>query len=138
MASVQGGITAGKVFDKSIDGISILNDKTAEDSRKPLEKPGTWVHLFVELHRLGLTPNKVSFTQVGLKGDSMNLDAPMAISTVGWNESSLAAQMRIPLTCYKAYFTAVQVGKRLANYCGSLWGLDCVVLCLPTPNTFFL
>ena len=25
---------------------------------------GTWVHLFVELHRHGLTPNKVSFTHI--------------------------------------------------------------------------
>ncbi|PWA74483.1 pentatricopeptide repeat (PPR) superfamily protein [Artemisia annua] len=41
------------------------------------------------------------FLQVHLKGDSMNLGVPTGISTVGWTESSLAAQMRIPVTCHK-------------------------------------
>ncbi|GJT21625.1 glycoside hydrolase, family 35 [Tanacetum coccineum] len=51
---------------------------------------------------------------VGLKGESMNLAAPICISSVDWTESSLAAQMHRPLTWYKAYFNAPQGSKPLA------------------------
>ncbi|PWA84722.1 glycoside hydrolase, family 35 [Artemisia annua] len=52
--------------------------------------------------------------QVGLKGESMNLAAPTGISSVDWTESSLVAQMKRPLTWYKAYFNAPQGGEPLA------------------------
>ncbi|GJT26203.1 hypothetical protein Tco_0906478 [Tanacetum coccineum] len=44
---------------------------------------------------------KLVVDTVALKGESMNLAAPMGISSVDWTESSLVAQMNRPLTRYK-------------------------------------
>lgn len=71
----------------------------------------------VVLHGVGkgswdISRQKWSY-QIGLKGESMNLAAPMGISSVDWTESSLVAMHR-PLTWYKAYFNAPQGGEPLA------------------------
>ncbi|XP_020248093.1 beta-galactosidase 5-like isoform X3 [Asparagus officinalis] len=52
-----------------------------------------------------LTWQKWSY-QIGLKGESMNLNSVEGTSSVEWMQGSLAVQTQQPMTWYKAYFDA--------------------------------
>ncbi|KAK4763055.1 hypothetical protein SAY86_008823 [Trapa natans] len=52
--------------------------------------------------------------QVGLKGETMNLNSPNSISAVDWMQASLVAQSQQPLTWHKSYFNAPEGGEPLA------------------------
>ncbi|KAJ6766036.1 BETA-GALACTOSIDASE RELATED [Salix purpurea] len=55
------------------------------------------------LFRLTFPP---PFSQVGLKGEDMNLESRKPISSVDWVQGSLVAGKQQPLTWYKAYFNS--------------------------------
>ncbi|KAG1334098.1 Beta-galactosidase 5 [Cocos nucifera] len=66
-----------------------------------------------------LTWQKWSY-QVGLKGESMNLNSLDGTSSVEWMKESLASQKQQPLTWYRAYFDAPAGDDPLALDMGSM------------------
>lgn len=60
-----------------------------------------------------LTWQKWSY-QVGLKGETMNLNSPNGASAVDWIHESLATQTQQPLTWHKAHFDAPEGDEPLA------------------------
>lgn len=60
-----------------------------------------------------LTWQKWSY-QVGLKGETMNLNSPNGASAVDWTHESLATQTQQPLTWHKAHFDAPEGDEPLA------------------------